>query len=149
MYEPPRVVAEGEGWSLAPALIEIGVMGPQRGRTNGVGLEIRVDGSLYAGGQADGMLAATPAGSTAYDRSEGSPLVHPTADALVLTETCARSPMPSLVLGADSDATVRRASEPLRVAGPPLDLFAALGGLDRGRSRRIAGRNRAGAPPVS
>jgi len=158
VHELPRVVAEGEGWSLAPALNEIGVMGPQRGRTNGVGLEVRVDGSLYAGGRADGLLVATPAGSTAYNLSEGGPLVHPATDALVLTEMCARSPMPSLVLGPDSDVTVRieeadsavvvadgrrtrelsppaqvtvrRASDPLRVAGPPLDFFAALGKLD-------------------
>jgi NAD+ kinase len=158
VYELPRVVAEHETWALSPALNEIAVMGPQRGRANGVGVEVRVDGSLYAGSRADGALVATPAGSTAYNLSEGGPLVHPTADALVLTEMCARSPMPSLVLGADSEVTVRleeadsavvvadgrrsrevspptqvtihRADEPLRVAGPPLDFFAALGKLD-------------------
>jgi NAD+ kinase len=158
VYELPRVVAENDDWTLSPALNEIAVMGPQRGRANGIGLEIRVDGSLYAGSRADGALVATPAGSTAYNLSEDGPLVHPGADALVLTEMCARSPMPSLVLGPDSDVTirveeadhaivvadgrrseevtpptqiaVRRADEPLRVAGPPLDFFAALGKLD-------------------
>lgn len=157
-YELPRVVAENDDWTLSPALNEIAVMGPQRGRANGIGLEIRVDGALYAGSRADGALVATPAGSTAYNLSEDGPLVHPGTDALVLTEMCARSPMPSLVLGPDSEVTirveeapsavvvadgrrsevvtpptqisVRRADEPLRVAGPPLDFFAALGKLD-------------------
>lgn len=158
VYELPRVVAETDDWALPPALNEVAVMGPQRGRTNGVGLEVRVDGALYAGSRADGVLVATPAGSTAYNLSEGGPLVQPAADALVLTEMCARSPMPSLVIGPDSEVTVRveeadsavvvadgrrsreitsparitvgRADDPLRVAGPPLDFFAALGKLD-------------------
>jgi hypothetical protein len=30
------------------------ILGPQRGRNNGVGVEIRVDGELYSGTQADG-----------------------------------------------------------------------------------------------
>ncbi|PSP98979.1 NAD(+) kinase [Halobacteriales archaeon QS_4_70_19] len=158
VYELPRVVAENDEWSLSPALNEITVMGPQRGRASGVGLEIRVDGALYAGSRADGALVATPAGSTAYNLSEQGPLVHPGTDALVLTEMCARSPMPSLVLDSDSEVSVRveeaeravvvadgrrseevtpptqveirRAAEPLRIAGPPLDFFAALGKLD-------------------
>ena len=144
VHELPRVVAEGEGWSLAPALNEIGVMGPQRGRTNGVGLEVRVDGSLYAGGRADGLLVATPAGSTAYNLSEGGPLVHPATDALVLGPdsdvTVRIEEADSAVVVADgrrtrelsppAQVTVRRASDPLRVAGPPLDFFAALGKLD-------------------
>jgi NAD+ kinase len=156
--ELPRVRASGEDWSLPPALNEVTVLGPQRGRASGVGIEVRVDGSLYAGGRADGVLVATPAGSTAYNLSEGGPLVHPATDALVLTEMCARSPMPPLVLGPDAEVSVRveeadsavvvadgrrsreitpptaltvaRAAEPLRVAGPPLDFFAALGKLD-------------------
>lgn len=154
----PRVRATGDGWDLPPALNEIAILGPQRGRANGIGLEVRVDGSLYSGGRADGVLVATPAGSTAYNLSESGPLVHPDASALVLTEMCAQAPMPSLVLGPDSEVTVRveeadsaivvgdgrrsqevtpptqiaisRAEESLRVAGPPLDFFAALGKLD-------------------
>ncbi|MFC6837632.1 NAD(+)/NADH kinase [Halomarina ordinaria] len=154
----PRVQATGEGWTLPPSLNEVVVMGTQRGHGNGVETEVRVDGARYSGGQADGVLVSTPTGSTAYNLSEGGPLVHPSTDALVVTEMCARGGMPPLVLrtdrtvrvrvdGADeavvvgdgrltreieppAEVTVRRSETPLRIAGPDLDFFAALGKLD-------------------
>jgi NAD+ kinase len=154
----PRVRASGDGWSLPPALNEVVVMGDRRGPGGGAEVEVRVDGSLYSGGAADGVLVATPTGSTAYNLSEGGPLVHPAAAGLVVTEMCARGGMPPLVVGPDSevvvrvdgpdrglvvsdgrrvrevrpptDVTVRRSETPVRIAGPDLDFFAALGKLD-------------------
>lgn len=156
--EMPRVRASGDGWALPPALNEVTVLGPQRGRGQGVGVEVRVDGSLYAGGHADGVLVATPTGSTAYNLSEDGPLVHTAVEGLVVNEMCADEPMPPLVTGPDAEVTVRVeraetahvvsdgrtrrevtpptrltvevADEPARVAGPPLDFFQALGKLD-------------------
>ena len=158
LREMPKVLAEGEDWALPPALNEVAVMGAQRGRNNGVGIEVRVDGSLYGGTHADGVLVCTPTGSTAYNLSEGGPLVHPEVGGFTITEMVADDPMPSLVVGLDSEVTVRveeaesavvvadgrtvqevapptqvtlsRAAEPVRVAGPPLDFFTALGKLD-------------------
>lgn len=155
--EVPRVTASGEDWELSPALNEVGVQGPQRGHGNGLTVEVRVDGSLYTDGQADGLLVSTPTGSTAYNLSEGGPLVQPGVPALVVTEMAAEEPMPPLVTGLDceitvhtddapyavvtSDATarevdvpgvvrVRAADEPVRIAGPPVDFFEALSKLD-------------------
>jgi len=154
----PRVQAAGDGWELPPALNEVVVQGPRRGHGGGAAVEVRVDGSLYTSGHADGVLVATPTGSTAYNLSEGGPLVHPSVSSLVLTEMCSEESMPPLTVDVDSTVTVRleeadsgyvvsdgrarqelsvpaqvtleRADRPVRIAGPPLDFFAALGKIE-------------------
>ncbi|ADJ14143.1 NAD(+)/NADH kinase [Halalkalicoccus jeotgali] len=154
----PRIEARGEDWTLSPALNEVVIQGPQRGHGQGCTIEVRVDGSLYTGGHADGVLLSTPTGSTAYNLSEGGPLVHPDIPGIVVTEMCATEAMPSLVVGADRTLSVRvddaeyayvisdgkqqravepptrvevgLAEEPAHIAGPPVDFFEALGKLD-------------------
>ncbi|WP_254272108.1 NAD(+)/NADH kinase [Haloarcula marina] len=153
----PRLRATGPDWELSPALNEVVVQGGHRGHGGGGTLEIRVDGVLYTSGHADGVLVATPTGSTAYNLSEGGPLVHPDVAGLVVTGMAQDEGMPPLVVDTDSDVTVTltdaergvvvsdgrvrkeitpparvtlsRASEPIRLAGPPLDFFTALGKL--------------------
>ncbi|QIO23920.1 NAD(+)/NADH kinase [Haloarcula sp. JP-L23] len=153
----PRLRASGPGWALSPALNEVVVQGSHRGSGGGGTFEVRVDGSLYTSGHADGVLVATPTGSTAYNLSEGGPLVHPDVAGLVVTGMAEVDGMPPLVVDADSDVvvtltdaesgvvvsdgrvreeitppervTLSRASEPIRLAGPPLDFFTALGKL--------------------
>lgn len=155
--EMPRLAAEGDGWTLAPAINEVVVHGPRRGHGGGAEFEVRVDGALYASGHADGVLVATPTGSTAYNLSEEGPLVHPGVDGLVVTEMAGERAMPPLVVDGDSEVTVRvdgadggvvvsdgrarqrvdppervtltRAADPVRIAGPPRNFFAALGKL--------------------
>ena len=159
--EVPRLVASGEGWRSEPAVNELVLQGVQRGHGGGVNVEVRVDGSLYTSGRADGVLVATPTGSTAYNLSEGGPLVHPTLDGLLVTEMCPDGGMPPLVAGDDSEVTVRltgpatgyvvsdgRSADeltlpaevtltttdpPVRIAGPEADFFEALGKLDGDR----------------
>jgi NAD+ kinase len=152
--ELTQIEAAGNGWTLPAAVNEVTVLGPQRGRNNGIDVEIRVDGSHYADGHADGVLVSTPAGSTAYNLSEGGPLVHPDVSAFVITEMCGADRMPSLAAPVDATVTVgienadtafavadgrtrrrvdppatvtlSRADDPVRIAGPPLEFFAAL-----------------------
>jgi NAD+ kinase len=47
--------------------------------------DVHVDGSLVSRYPADGVMVATPTGSTAYNLSAGGPVVDPRMDALVLT----------------------------------------------------------------
>jgi NAD+ kinase len=46
--------------------------------------DVMVGGKLVASFHADGIIIATPTGSTAYNLSAGGPIVHPAVDALVL-----------------------------------------------------------------
>jgi len=154
----PRLSASGDGWSLPPALNEVVVQGPQRGHGQGVNVEVRVDGSLYTATRADGVLVSTATGSTAYNLSEGGPLVRPEAGVAVVTGMCPEEPMPPLAIDLDSDVAVRvdgaerahvlsdgasdreleppetvdisRAAEPAQVAGPPVEFFQALNKLE-------------------
>ncbi|GGM56569.1 NAD+ kinase [Halarchaeum rubridurum] len=157
--EVPRVQAEGgQEWSLTPALNEVVVQGPKRGHGQGVEMEVRVDGSLYTAGHADGLLVATPTGSTAYNMSERGPLVQPGVPGFIVNDMCATDTMPPLVVPLDAEITVRvdgadevvvsadgasryhveipeiitltRADEPARVAGPESDFFQALNKLE-------------------
>ena len=156
--EVPRIAARGEGWAGHPAMNEVVIHGPRRGHGGGLTVEVRVDGSRYTDSHADGVLVATPTGSTAYNLSERGPLVHPDAAGLIVNEMTAADGMPPLVVAPDSEVTVTvrdaeyalvvsdgrsrqrveppaevtvaRTDSPVRLAGPQADFFEALGKLD-------------------
>lgn len=84
----PRLQAGGPDWELEPAVNEIVVQGNRRGPGGGATITIEIDGNQYSRTHADGALVATPVGSTAYNLSEGGPLIHPDVETLVVTPMC-------------------------------------------------------------
>jgi NAD+ kinase len=51
-------------------------------------LEARVDGHYVSRFRSDGLILATPTGSTAYNVSAGGPVVYPTMEAIIMTPIC-------------------------------------------------------------
>jgi len=78
-----------------------------------VGMRVEIGGKLLRQFSADGLIVATPTGSTAYSLSAGGPVVEPTMDAILLTplnpHTMSMRPM---VLDASETVTVRVTSAP-------------------------------------
>lgn len=150
----PRIHARGSGWRLDPAVNEVMVHAPQRGPRQGIDVDIRIDGHRYDRGRVDGLMVASPTGSTAYNLSERGPLVASGVEGLIINQMCARDGRPPLVVRMDATVTVEiagapfvyvvgdgrdtqrielpaavtieRAAAPLRVAGPPVDFYQAL-----------------------
>lgn len=82
-----------------------------------VNLEVAIDGTPFATYRADGLIVATPTGSTAYSFSAGGPVIDPDVPALVLTPVAAHSLFHrSIVIPASAEVhiTVRR-DRPVRV----------------------------------
>ena len=77
-----------------------------RGRSSKmIALEVKVDGISTNRYLADGMIAATSTGSTAYSLSSGGPIVHPELDCIILTPICPHT-LKSRCIVVPSDMTV-------------------------------------------
>ena len=59
-----------------------------RSRLRMLKLRIEVEGTFIATYAADGIIVATPVGSTAYNLAAGGPLVHPAVETILLTPIC-------------------------------------------------------------
>jgi NAD+ kinase len=66
-------------------------------------LEVRIDDKFLYALRADGLIVATPTGSTAYALSSGGPIIHPSISAMSLVPICPHtfSSRP-IVIGSDS-----------------------------------------------
>ena len=77
-----RVMRGGECVFDALAMNDVVV---NRGSTSGMlELRVEVDGQLVSNQRADGLIIATPTGSTAYALSAGGPLLHPSIPGWVM-----------------------------------------------------------------
>jgi len=83
-----RSILEGDVWHGGERIYEglaVNDVVVRSGATAGmVELRVDVDGDLVANMRADGLIVATPTGSTAYALSAGGPIVHPAIGGLVM-----------------------------------------------------------------
>lgn len=59
--------------------------------THLIEFDVYVNGQLVSHYRADGMIIATPTGSTAYALSAGGPIMHPKLNAIILVPMCSHS----------------------------------------------------------
>ncbi|MFC1454697.1 NAD(+)/NADH kinase [Candidatus Undinarchaeota archaeon] len=71
------------GKKYKPVLNELVIMTQKPGKLSK--LKVRVDDKGYKTFRADGLIIATPTGSTAYSLSAGGPIVHPHSEIILVT----------------------------------------------------------------
>ena len=102
-----RAEGTGERWTaLNDAVVTRG------GFARMIQIETRINGELWDTFIADGVLAATPTGSTGYSLSAGGPILAPGVEGIVVTPVCAHSLRHSpCVVPTDSEIQFRMKQE--------------------------------------
>ena len=149
----PALVAERDGGEPLHALNDLVFVRDGAGQ---VMVEIEIDGDAYIRFAGDGVVAATPLGSTAYTLASGGPMLAPGLSALVLTPLSPHGGVcPPLVAGRrQPDRAAARPRQRRRAAGAgrpggrecrrqaPISLTAELTARTTRRSSRSATRSR-------
>ncbi len=147
------------GWDEARGAVAINDLAVMRDGPGQVLVSVSVDGVLYARVAGDGLVVATPLGSSAYTMAAGGPILAPGAEGMAVTPLAAHGGVcPPLVAGIGSRLTLtvepghggvrheidgRRAA----IAGRVLTLgwrpdYATLVGLTEGEPRLTGLRRR-------
>src|SRR6266446_3814475 len=85
-------------------------------------LELAIGGEFVCRYRADGLIVATPTGSTAYSLSAGGPIVHPSVESFVITPICPHTLSDRPVVVRDSS------SIELKLSGNTESVFLTLDG---------------------
>ena len=112
------IPARGEPAALPVALNDVTIH--KGGVARLIQLNVQVDGADVGNYSADGLIVATPTGSTAYSLSAGGPIIVPEVDALVITPIAAHTlAVRPLVIPASAQirvASIRPGAEDLLVS---------------------------------
>ncbi len=75
-------------------------------------LDVTISGEKFTSFRGDGVVIASPTGSTAYSLSAGGAVVHPKLEALLITPICPHAlNLRALVVGPDEKITIRIRTE--------------------------------------
>jgi NAD+ kinase len=112
-----RARVEHEGRTIQEFLALNDIVVTKSGYARLLKLRTFVNAEHLATHLADGLIVATPTGSTAYSLSAGGPIVHPAVEGLVLTPICAHTLNARAVLVSAGDTIVIQV-EP--IGAPPI-----------------------------
>ncbi|MGE0553733.1 MAG: NAD(+)/NADH kinase [Gemmatimonadales bacterium] len=117
------VGSDGTRLQLPAALNDVAVH--KGGVARLIRLTVRVDGVDVGAYSADGLIIATPTGSTAYSLSAGGPIIAPEVEALVITPICAHTlAVRPLVIPSSAEISL------VPVAGWSEDLLVSVDGQE-------------------
>src|ERR1700726_742877 len=114
-----------------------------------IDLQLTIDADFVCRYRADGLIVATPTGSTAYSLSAGGPIVHPGVESWIITPICPHTLSDRPVVVRDSS------SVEVHLSGDTESVFLTLDGqtgipmqaADTVRMRRAAQRLKLILPP--
>jgi NAD+ kinase len=85
-------------------------------------LSLHVNGEFVTRFRADGLIVATPTGSTAYNLSAGGPILYPTLDVVMVTPICPHA-LTNRPIALSLDSTIE-----IRLEGPAEQVYLTLDG---------------------